>query len=245
MGSWPIPIIGRRHLIVGMSLALGVAVAFGLRAAGARAVAPSCPNDDGGLGVILCEDFENGAFERNWIIGSRGGTWPMSDFVRCDDEGFGFQDRCAAWSNRLLFDDEWGFWGYDARRRFPPQEEFYLRWYQYISTPYIWGTLEDKSVPSMDPDERLITYVGTNRNHLPTERNSGPGMPFIANYQDVDWRETGNWYTRVNRFQNQGANLTLQPGNMVPLRVARQAEHAGHLRRDHEALDRRGRRARA
>jgi len=37
-------------------------------------------------------------------------------------------------------------------------------------------------------------------------------MPFVANYQDVDWAETGGQSTRVNRFQNQGKNITLQPG---------------------------------
>jgi hypothetical protein len=40
----------------------------------------------------------------------------------------------------------------------------------------------------------------------------GPGMPFIANYQDVDTSETRGQYTKVNRFQNQGRNITLQPG---------------------------------
>jgi hypothetical protein len=48
---------------------------------------------------------------------------------------------------------------------------------------------------------------------LPVEPNSGPGMPFLANYQDIDYRETANKYTRVNRFQNQNRNFTLTPGN--------------------------------
>jgi hypothetical protein len=44
------------------------------------------------------------------------------------------------------------------------------------------------------------------------EPNSGPGKPFVANYQDLDTPETGGAYNRVNRFQNQGRNITLQPG---------------------------------
>jgi hypothetical protein len=60
--------------------------------------------------------------------------------------------------------------------------------------------------------ETIVAYVGTSRNHLPVEQASGPGVPFVANYQDVDWRETGNRYTRVNRFQNQRNTFTLQPG---------------------------------
>ena len=90
--------------------------------------------------MLLCDDFEDGTFQANWNIGSRGGMWPASEFVRCDGDSFGFHDRCAAWSNDLAFDGEWGFWGYDARRMFDPPSELYIRWYQYISDPYVWGT---------------------------------------------------------------------------------------------------------
>ena len=199
----------RRRLVAG-SLSLAAVVAFGLRAHSPGR--PPCPDDEGGPGALVCDDFEDDSFARDWNVGSRGGLWPASRFVLCGPEGFGFRDRCAAWSNRLLFDGDWGFWGYDARRDFPPQRELYVRWYQYVSDPYAWGALEDKSVMLHDETETLVAYVGTNRNHLPAERNSGPGMPFVANYQDLDWAETGSEYTRVNRFQNQGRNLTLQPG---------------------------------
>jgi hypothetical protein len=168
-----------------------------------------CPG--GNPNLVLCEDFEGPNLEARWNIGSRGNTWSASQFVRCE-YGFGFKDPCAAWSNQLLFDHAWGFYGYDGRRRFAPQSEFYVRWYQYISDPYAWGALEDKSVMLHDQAETIVAYVGTNRNHLPAERNSGPGMPFVANYQDLDWSETGGQSTRVNRFQNQGRNITLQKG---------------------------------
>lgn len=194
-------------------LTLSAIVSAGCVAGATAPPEPFCPGGDHpNPNVILCDDFEDGGSRELWDIGSNRSTWPSSDFVLCTDGSFGFGDGCAAWSNRLVFDGEWGFWGYDARRRFAPQDEFYVRWYQYISDPYTWGTLEDKSVLLMDSDEKLIAYVGTNRNHLPTERNSGPGMPFIANYQDLDWRDTSGEYTRVNRFQNQGENLTLLPG---------------------------------
>jgi len=92
----------------------------------------SRPNAD----VLLCENFEAGDFQKHWDIGGHQGTWPESQFVLCTDGAFGFHDRCAAWSNHLVFDQEWGFYGYDARRPFPPQSEFYVRWYQYVSDPY-------------------------------------------------------------------------------------------------------------
>ena len=160
---------------------------------------------------MLCDNFEDNGFERRWDIGGHQGIWPTSQFVLCTDDHFGFHDRCAAWSNKLVFDRQWGFYGYDGRRAFTPQSEFYVRWYQYIGDPFVWGTLEDKSVMLHDQANTLVGYVGTNRNHLPVVPDSGPGKPFVANYQDLDTPETGGVFNRVNRFQNQGRNITLQP----------------------------------
>jgi hypothetical protein len=176
-----------------------------------RAMEAGCPDDTPSSGVLMCEAFEDERLLERWVVGSRGNTWPYAQFVLCGD-GFGFNDRCAAWSNHLIFDGSWGFWGYDGRKPFPPASEFYARWYQYTSDPYAWGTLEDKSVMLHDSANTLTAYVGSSRNHLPVVPNSGPGMPFVANYQDLDWQETGGQYTRVNRFQNQGNDITLQPG---------------------------------
>ena len=187
--------------------ALGIG---GCVARGAPAVESGC--DKSNHDLLLCDDFEDGGFQSRWDIGGHQGTWPRSEFVLCSNGSFGFHDRCAAWSNQLVFDHEWGFYGYDARRPFAPQSEFYVRWYQFVSNPYTWGTLEDKSVLIHDPGNTITAYVATNRNHLPVERDSGPGMPYVANYQDVDWSETGGQSTKVNRFQNQGHNITLQPG---------------------------------
>jgi hypothetical protein len=161
--------------------------------------------------IVMCEDFEDDAVTARWEIGSNRRILPTRDFVQCQD-GLELQNRCSAWSNRLFFDGYWGFWGYDAWRVFLPQTDFYLRWYQYVSDPYSWGTLEDKSVMLHDPANTITAYVATNREELPDVPNSGPGMPFVANYQDLDWPDTNGQYTAVNRFQNQGRNITLIPG---------------------------------
>ena len=195
-------------LLVAATMWAGCSLASSPAAAESGCAAEGGPSAD----VLLCDDFEDGAFQKRWDIGGHQGFWPISQFVVCSSEGSGFKDHCAAWSNKLLFDREWGFYGYDARRPFAVVPEFYVRWYQYISNPYTWGSLEDKSVMLHDPGNTLVAYVGTNRNHLPVEPNSGPGLPFVANYQDIDWRETENKYTRVNRFQNQNRNITLEPG---------------------------------
>ena len=191
-------------IVTGLSLADRLAVV--------RAVEAGCPGDtEPDPAVIMCDDFEDGKALSHWSIGSIRNTWASPEFILCGN-GSGFKDRCAAWSNHLLFDGSWGYWGYDARRSFPAHNEFYVRWYQYISDPYTWGTLEDKSVMLHDPTNSITAYVATSRNHQPVVPNSGPGMPFVANYQDVDWAEAGGQYTNVNRFQNQGNDITLQPG---------------------------------
>jgi hypothetical protein len=162
--------------------------------------------------VVFCDNFENANAHRRWDVGSNRNIWPLADVVRCDDEGFGFQDRCAAWTNRLVFDHEWGFYGYDARHGFPAQSELYIRWYQAISDPYEWGTLEDKSVMVHDSQNTITAYVATSRDARPTVAASGPGMPFVANYQDLDWQETEGALTRVNRFQTERNPIVLLPG---------------------------------
>jgi hypothetical protein len=204
---------GARHAAVAATLLAVIAHSGCLARSAAPPVESFCPGgSEPNPSVLFCEDFEGRDFTSRWDIGDHGGFWPKSNFVQCTNDGFGFKDRCAAWSNSLLFDREWGYYGYDARRPFPARQEFYIRWYQFISDPFTWGTLEDKSVLLHDREETILTYVGTSRNHLPVESNSGPGVPFVANYQDLDWAETGNAFTRVQRFQNQGRNITLQPG---------------------------------
>ena len=179
----------------------------------AHASEPACPaGASSSPNILLCDGFGDSASLTNWDVGSPGlHPFPSARFVLCGD-GFGFKDRCAAWSNQLVFDGSWGFRGYDARKPFPSESEFYVRWYQYMSDPYTWGTLEDKSLLLHDQTGTITAYVGSSRNHWPVEPHSGPGMPFLTSYQDVDWSETGGQYTRVNRFQNQGNDIVLQPG---------------------------------
>jgi len=195
--------------LLAATLLIGACVARGA----AALPEPLCPGGSSpNPNVLMCENFEDGDFQERWDIGDHNGKLAPAQFVLCTGDSFGFHDRCAAWTNRLIFDHEWGFYGYDARRKFPPQSEFYIRWYQSSSNPYVWGTLEDKSFLIHDRGNTITAYVGSNRDDLPTVRDSGPGMPYIANYQDIDRAETAGLYTKVNRFQNQGRNITLQPG---------------------------------
>jgi len=206
---------GRRDVAMVGGTLLAATLSIGGCVARGAAAPPemSCPGGTSpNPNVLLCENFEENDFQSHWDIGGHQGTWPVAEFVLCTDDSFGYHSRCGAWTNRLVFDNEWGFYGYDARRNFPPQSEFYIRWYQSVSNPYTWGTLEDKSVLIHDQQNTITAYVGSNRNDLPTVRDSGPGMPYIANYQDIDRPETAGLYTRVNRFQNQGRNITLEPG---------------------------------
>jgi hypothetical protein len=204
----------RRCAAVVTAVCLHAIVWSGCVARGAPASAePSCPaGARPDPNVILCDDFEDGDFQQRWDIGGHQGIWRPDDFVICTGDHAGFNDRCAAWSNRLVFDRQWGFYGYDARRAFPPPPEFYVRWYQYISPSFVWGTLEDKSVMLHDRANTITAYVATSRTQLPTVQDSGPGKPFVANYQDTDLPETSGQFTKVNRFQNQGKNITLLPG---------------------------------
>jgi hypothetical protein len=177
-----------------------------------RAAEAGCPDAaDPDSAVLICDDFEDRAALSRWSIGSTHDTWPTPEFILCGN-GSGFQDRCAAWSNHLVFDDSWGYRGFDGRRSFPPQNEFYVRWYQYVSDGYTWGSLEDSSVMLHDPTDSIKAYVATSRDDQPAIPSSGPGMPFLANCQDPDWPETGGEYTRINRYQNQGNDITLQTG---------------------------------
>jgi hypothetical protein len=191
-----------RHIVGAAELIAAVVLLFQhYQSSRAPQGGPACAEARTRPDILMCDDFESRGFDNRWDIGGHQGLWPVRDFVRCPT-GFGFRDRCAAWSNKLSFDGEWGFYGYDAKAAFDQAGEFYVRWYQYVSDPYVWGTLEDKSVMLHDADYKVTAYVATNRNQRPSERDSGPGMPFVANYQDAD----------VNRFQNQKRNVTIAPG---------------------------------
>src|SRR5439155_8738822 len=126
-------VVNKKSLIavLGTVLLIGAGLVAGMPSGRAQN-AGECSNPQPGW--VLCEDFEQGDFLTNWGIESNLGTWPRDQFVRCDS--FGFGGSCAAWSNNLVSDNFGGYYGYDARRPFPPQSELYIRWYKYISNPY-------------------------------------------------------------------------------------------------------------
>src|SRR5439155_13201298 len=164
----------------------------------ALAVEPFCPGGSNpNPSVVWCDDFEAANDYLNWDIGYNGSQFGPADFVQCT--AFGFNSNCASWTADLQWDRQWGYYGFDARplQRLsfsnPGSNDFYIRWYQYISNPYTWGTLEDKSVLIHDQNETLLAYVGTNRtdgsSSCYASISAGAGMPFVANYQDLDYPE--------------------------------------------------------
>src|SRR5262245_44619777 len=104
--------------IVGGTLLAATLSIGGCVARGAQALPEtSCPGGTSpNPNVLLCENFEENDFQKHWDIGGHQGTWPVSQFVLCTDDSFGFHSRCSAWTNRLVFDNEWGFYGSDGRR---------------------------------------------------------------------------------------------------------------------------------
>ena len=131
-------------------------------------------------------DFEQGDFLTNWGIESNLGTWPRDQFVRCDS--FGFGGSCAAWSNNLVSDNFGGYYGYDARRPFPPQSELYIRWYKYISNPYQWGSYQDDDLLLYDPGNSIAMYVTVNQadDGGCDGTHGGTANPAVINYQDLN-----------------------------------------------------------
>jgi hypothetical protein len=202
--------VGKKVHILGSAFLIAASLA--VRAPSRAQAATEC--SDWKAGWILCEDFEGSDFLSNWDIGSNGGTWPDDQFVRCNSSGF--NDSCAAWSNKLVFDNYWGYYGYDARRSFPPQSELYIRWYQYVSNPYQWGSHQDDDVLVHDPTGSfLLMYLTANQvddGGGCDGTSGGMGKPAVITYQDRDWADLGNRCTKVNRYQNQGNDITLQPG---------------------------------
>lgn len=193
------------------SAAVSVTVSNAALPTAPEAICPGGSNPN--ANVVWCDNFQQGDYLSRWMIGSNKDQWPASDFVK--STAFGFNDSSAAWTNNLVFDDYWGYFGYDASDYFPPQSEFYIRFYQYVSNPYTWGSLEDKSVLLHDASRSLDTYIATSRvgGGESCEAVAGAkGKPVFINYQDRDWPEMGGQCTKVNRYQNQGNDITLQPG---------------------------------
>src|SRR5262245_54806397 len=112
--------------IVAGLIVVAMTVAVTERGSSRAAAGFSC-RDELTPAVLFCDDFEDAEIQPGWDIGGHQGRWPVSDFVQCGEAGVGFHSHCAAWSNFLTFDHEWGYYGYDARHAFPPRPEFYVR----------------------------------------------------------------------------------------------------------------------
>ena len=137
-----------------------------VRAAPARTRMSSCVK---GSRTMMCTD--------RWDIGRPPGhPGPCLNSCSAPRTRFGFHDRCAAWSNRLIFDHEWGFYGYDARRHVPAAVRV-LRplvpvHFESVRLGHARGQVRAASRSRRTPSPPTSGRTGT---HLPVVRDSGPG----------------------------------------------------------------------
>jgi hypothetical protein len=205
--------------VSGSSLALGIfliVVTGWLLVSDAGAVEPRCP---GGASpdpnVIVCYDFETGTAYPTWSPGAwccdtNGDgilTTAEMDFVICGSKGF--QSNCAAWTNGYKYGNQFaqttilslGF------------SEIYARWYAYVSNPFNWDPTGDKNFMLRDPaggsfDPYVLTNLwGTGKPHVIIYNNSG--TPCVNQSTPSP---NGEYTACVNRTQNMGNDLVLQPG---------------------------------
>ena len=196
--------IGRLRYLLLLFLNFVLALIF---AVPALAVEPMCPGGSSpDSNVIWCDDFEDGtALDGGWswsnCCDSNGdGTVSSAEKnpVTCGNKGYG--DNCSAWNEKFIFDNEWGYQGHFGSNTLPLPDEFYTRWYVYISNPYIWGNVEDKNLRfrayNNDGSSVIISMtIAINRN--------GTGKPAFYTWTPLD-----KMY-----YQNQGNDIILQPGN--------------------------------
>lgn len=98
---------------------------FFLSPSSLTALEPKCPGGSSpDPNWLFCEDFENWN-NHGWEVGSNGNKLSNGDFIRSDKKIHG---NYGAWSGQLLFDGEWGTWGYQAElNAFTEQSEMYIR----------------------------------------------------------------------------------------------------------------------
>jgi hypothetical protein len=159
---------------------------------------PKCPggsNPDPNW--VFCEGFDN----------PPSGGWGHSDYyaptyrwIQCDNNAFGFQSPCAGWTGYPWgFDGVFGYDGNGGRKQFSTTglTDFYVRWYDYISNPFVPGKVGNKSVLINEDANtyQLDPYILVSK--------WGTMKPSMEVYNDGI---TGD------RPQNLGNDITLTPG---------------------------------
>jgi len=155
-------------------------------------------------GVVWCDDFEDGTWS-DWDA-SAGYAPDGREAVKCTNNSFGFQDKCAAYSGDLHFDNAWGHDNHYGTHMFPSSyTELHLRMYLYFSNPYPWGSMTDKGIylRNSSDDSVKIRLEYSRERETATEYFPGSGKPAIGSYAFANPGVV---------FQNQGNDITFQPG---------------------------------
>jgi hypothetical protein len=180
------------------------------------ALEPLCP---GGATadplVLFCDDFEDGTWLDSWSAS----PWccdldldgivslPETNGVMCGQEGYG--DNCAAWTNYARYGQHYA----DRPFALVGQEEVYVRWYAYVSPNFLWGDTGDKSLILHDGTAAIFNpYVTLNQfgTAQPTVVvNNNSLTPCVS---QLTPNLNGEYPACVNRRQNVGNDITLQPG---------------------------------
>jgi hypothetical protein len=177
---------------------------------------PICPggsNPD--PNVIVCEDFETGTGLTTWSSSpwccdtdGNGFVRPSErDFVICGSQGF--RSNCAAWTDAYKFGQHY------AQRSIVRTgfEEIHARWYAYLSDPFRWDPTGDKNFMLRDSaggtfNPYVLTSLwGTGKPHIIVYNNSA--TPCVSQSTPSP---NGEYMACVNRTQNMGNDLVLQPG---------------------------------
>ena len=156
--------------------------------------------------VVFCDDFEDGTWFNNpaWQNVSEfccdrnnDGVIPPppsseTEGVTCGAKGF--NSDCTAWSEKAD--------GHYAEQNLPSSNEYYFRWFGYLADPFVLGGIQDKHFRVRSKDKSAfnsnvycftVTVMAT---------RYGSFRPSFLDFSGGD----------VDYFQNQGNDLTLQPG---------------------------------
>lgn len=204
-----------------------------------NAAEPICSRAD----IAYCDDFEDG----NWILPSASRPlsrlWDPTGYC-CDTNqngkidfnfppannyeernavhcgsGKGFQDNCAAQSGSdKVSGSGGGYWAHSPSMGTSSKTELYMRWYLYLTNPFVFDNSGDKSLLFEGPGGfQLFLNISEGNGDGVTP---GDGIPMLASYTNDRYacgnQPTaigGHYYSCAIRHQNQGNNLKLEQGN--------------------------------